>query len=353
MVRVSAAKNLSLFGGVDAEPDELSGRRIGKAWIPPVHRPTKAVPESLLRPIRADIARQVTNCASHVVDALRPRLGKPYVNRHGFVLYNDDCRKVMSALSEAKISVELTVTSPPYNIGKEYESRVPIGEYVKWAQSWLEDVWSITSGTGAFWLNLGYVPLSGKGRAVPLSYLLWDKTQFFFQQEIVWNYGAGVTSKRMFCPRNEKWLFFSKDPEEYIFNLDLVRDPNVKYPNQKKNGKFRCNPLGKNPSDVWAIPKVTTGKDRSSRERSGHPAQFPLELVDRIVKVSTIPGQVVIDPFCGSGSAGIAAIGNGCVFLGAEIRADYCDIAAARLDSYLKLRATVEAQPTLLSQGAS
>jgi adenine-specific DNA-methyltransferase len=157
----------------------------------------------------------------------------------------------------------------------------------------------------------------------------------------------------MFCPRNEKWLFFSKNPEEYTFNLDLVRDPNVKYPNQKKKGKFRCNPLGKNPSDVWTIPKVTTGKHRSSRERTGHPAQFPLELVDRIVKVSTVPGQIVIDPFCGSGSAGIAAIGNGCVFVGAEIREDYCDIAATRLSSFLQLRTAVRAQTTISGQDFS
>jgi adenine-specific DNA-methyltransferase len=69
-------------------------------------------------------------------------------------------------------------------------------------------------------------------------------------QEVVWQYGAGVAARRAFSPRNEKWLWFVKSEEEYFFNLDAVRDPDVKYPNQKKNGKLNCNPLGKNPGDV-------------------------------------------------------------------------------------------------------
>ena len=101
-------------------------------------------------------------------------------------------------------------------------------------------------------------------------------------QEIVWKYGAGVSAKRRLSPRNEKWLFYVKNPDDYTFNLNEIRDPNVKYPNQKKNGKFRCNPLGKNPSDVWEFPKVTTGSNRSSKERTGHPAQFPLSVVLRV-----------------------------------------------------------------------
>lgn len=243
----------------------------------------------------------------------------------------------MAAMDEAGIHADLTLTSPPYNIGKEYERPLPLDEYLRWCEEWLGDIWNVTSTQGALWLNLGYVPVPEIGRAVPLTYLLWDKTRFYLQQEIVWNYGAGVASKRMFSPRNEKWLFFTKQADAYTFNLDLVRDPNVKYPNQKKNGKFRCNPLGKNPSDVWPLAKVTTGRDRSSKERTGHPAQFPLELVDRIVKVSTDRLQTVLDPFSGSGSSGIAAIGNGCMFIGAELRADYCDMAAKRVTTFLEM----------------
>jgi len=102
--------------------------------------------------------------------------------------------------------------------------------------------------------------------------LLWDRSPFYLIQEVVWNYGAGVACRHQFSPRNEKFLWYVKDPNNYLFHLDKI----VKYPNQKKNGKLKCNPLGKNPTDVWQFPKVTSGKKRSSIERTAHPAQFPV-----------------------------------------------------------------------------
>ena len=345
------ATSLDLFESVTdeaADRDTVPDRLIGRDWVQPEHQPTKAVPDTLLRLASPDVASQVKVRAVAIAEKLRPALGRPHTSRDGFVLYNHDCRRVMAAMAAAGIVVDLTLTSPPYNIGKEYERPLPLHEYLEWARSWLHDIWTITADDGSLWLNLGYVPVVDQGRAIPLPYLLWDKTNFFLQQEIVWNYGAGVSSKRLFSPRNEKWLFYTKNAERYTFNLDLVRDPNVKYPNQKKHGRFRCNPLGKNPSDVWAIPKVTTGRDRSSKERTGHPAQFPLSLVDRIVKVSTAPTQTVLDPFCGSGSTGVAAIGNGCVFVGAELRADYCSMAVKRVDSFITMRNEQNAQAQML-----
>jgi adenine-specific DNA-methyltransferase len=89
-------------------------------------------------------------------------------------------------------------------------------------------------------LNVGYFQVEGSGKAVPISYFLWDKTKFFMMQEIVWHYGAGVACKKYFSPRNEKVLWFVKSDSNYTFNLDDVRDTNVKYPNQKKNGKYSC-----------------------------------------------------------------------------------------------------------------
>jgi adenine-specific DNA-methyltransferase len=165
---------------------------------------------------------------------------------------------------------------------------------------------------------------------------------------VVWHYGAGVACARRFSPRNEKWLFYVKNPDSYTFNLDAVRDPNVKYPNQKKNGKYRCNSNGKNPSDVWSFPKVTTGENRSSRERTIHPAQFPLKIVERLVKVSSNTGDVVFDPFSGSGSTGVAASGLQRVYLGFEINESYCQMAAARHQRYLAEREEFNRQGSLL-----
>jgi len=180
-------------------------------------------------------------------------------------------------------------------------------------------------------LNLGYVEVTGSGRAVPLPYLLWNQSPFFLLQEVVWHYGAGVAARRAFSPRNEKWLWFVKDPDNYTFNLDAVRDPNVKYPNQKKNGKLKCNPLGKNPGDVWILPKVTSGNGRASRERTAHPAQFPISVVKRIILACSNIDDLIFDPFAGSGSTLIAAIHCKRKYLGVEVRPDYCEIAERRI----------------------
>ncbi|WP_217918617.1 site-specific DNA-methyltransferase [Myxococcus sp. AM010] len=272
------------------------------------------------------------------VSTLTDALGAPTYAQNGFILFKGDCVDLLARLSQSTIRPELTVTSPPYNIGKEYEKPLPLNDYLQWCSQWLKGIHAVTADQGALWLNLGYVDVEGRGKAVPLPYLMWNLSPFYLRQEVVWNYGAGVSSKRSFSPRNEKWLFYTRAVDSYTFNLDDVRDPDVKYPNQKKNGKLRCNPLGKNPSDVWQIAKVTSGKNRSSKERTSHPAQFPLALVDRIVRVSSNPCDIVMDPFSGSGSTGIAAVGSGRVFLGFELREDYCRLAIERFENYSALR---------------
>lgn len=318
--------------------EQKSARRIGNGPLPAPHKPTTAVPHGLLRDV-GEATRTACNEKGRAISgALADAIGRPFYEREGFVLYQRDCRDVLRAMAVSGLKLDLTVTSPPYNIGKAYENLMPLGEYVQWCETWMQSIYDITKSDGSFWLNVGYLGVEGRGKAVPIAYLLWDKSRFFLQQEVVWHYGAGVTAKRCFAPRNEKWLFYTKDPESFTFNLDDVRDPNVKYPNQKKNGKFRCNPLGKNPSDVWEFPKVTTGARRSSRERTPHPAQFPLGIVDRIVKVSSSYQDLVFDPFSGSGSAGIAAVGNGRVYVGSELREDYCRATAERHERYLELR---------------
>lgn len=210
-------------------------------------------------------------------------LGKPYFENKDFLLYNGDCTELMSKLPPNLINT--TITSPPYNIGKEYEKIMTVDDYINWCSSWIEQIYNLTKKDGALLLNLGYLEVKDKGRNVPIPYLLWDKTPFYLIQEIIWNYGAGVSCRKILSPRNEKILWYVKDENNYTFNLDPIRDPNVKYPNQKKNGKLRCNPLGKNPSDVWQIAKVTSGSKRSSKERTKHPAQFPNELIDKFVQL--------------------------------------------------------------------
>lgn len=258
-------------------------------------------------------------------------LGKPYFENKDFLLYNGDCTELMSKLPPNLINT--TITSPPYNIGKEYEKIMTVEDYINWCSSWIEQIYNLTKKDGSLLLNLGYLEVKDKGRNVPIPYLLWDKTPFYLIQEIIWNYGAGVSCRKILSPRNEKILWYVKDENNYTFNLDPIRDPNVKYPNQKKNGKLRCNPLGKNPSDVWQIAKVTSGSKRSSKERTKHPAQFPNELIDKFVQGFSNPNDIILDPFIGSGTTAEMSLKYGRKCIGFEIRNDYCEITVDRIQN--------------------
>lgn len=248
-------------------------------------------------------------------------------------LYVGDCIELLEKLPDEVVS--LTLTSPPYNIGKEYEEVVTHSKYLKWSDRWISQVYRATKSSGALWLNLGYWEVEGKARALPIAYMMWDRIPFYIHQEIVWHYEAGVTAKRFFAPRNEKWLWCLKNSEDYTFNLDEVRDPNVKYPKQKKHGKLRCHPLGKNPGDVWKIPKVTSGKNRSPIERTSHPAQFPIAVIERIIKAASNPRELVLDPFMGSGSTAEAALMLERPVIGFEIKPEYLEISVKRIERAL------------------
>jgi adenine-specific DNA-methyltransferase len=266
------------------------------------------------------------------VEQIKEILGTPFYEADGCAIYNVDCLPAMRRLPDE--IVDLTVTSPPYNIGKEYENDLPLANYLDWCGEWIQQVHRLTRSDGAFWLNLGYLSMPERAKAIPIPYLLWDRIPFFLIQEIVWHYGAGVAGRRFFSPRNEKFLWYVKSQHSYTFNLDDVRDPDVKYPNQKKNGKIKVNKIGKNPSDVWSFPKVTSGSQRASKERTSHPAQFPMAVVERIVKASTNPDALLLDPFMGSGTSAVVALSQGRQVLGFEIREDYCDLAARRLEAF-------------------
>ena len=290
--------------------------------------------------------------------AIRSLLGKPDFEAPAVMLYQVDSLTAMPTLTDELI--DLTVTSPPYNIGKEYEIPMPLESYLEWTEEWIRQVYRLTVPTGAFWLNLGYIEVPQRGRAVPIPYLIWDRVPFYLVQEVIWNYAAGVATKRMFSPRNEKFLWYVKTTEQYTFDLDAVRDPNVKYPNQKKNGKIRVNPLGKNPTDVWQVAKVTTGENmtgrRASPERTSHPAQFPKAVIDRIIKACSKPGEVIFDPFVGSGTTAVSAAENGRLAIGFEIKGEYLKIASRRLGQGLMRGGGQEimaTQPKLLEHSHS
>ncbi len=280
-------------------------------------------------------------------ELIRTALGEPYYKNQSAIIYNMDCVRGLELLKNAGIELDSTITSPPYNIGKEYEKVMPVNEFVDWIVNISNEIYDLTKSDGSYLLNVGYLEVPEKGRAVPITYLVWNKIKFYLNQEIIWNYGAGVAAKHYLSPRNEKVLWYLKDQDNYTFNLDDIRDPDVKYPNQKKNGKLRCNTLGKNPSDVWQIAKVTSGTNRSSEERTNHPAQFPVDLITRMVLGFTNKGDLVLDPFMGSGTTAEVCLNNERCSIGFEIREDYCETIASRLENRIKTENIKALSPTL------
>jgi adenine-specific DNA-methyltransferase len=267
-----------------------------------------------------------------IKNRLIDKLGKPFLESEKVIIFNDDLLEMLGKLDFT--FSDLTITSPPYNIGKEYEKVMPIDTYIKWSKEWINEVYSKTNKNGSLLLNVGYVSIENTARAIPIPYLIWDKVNFYLNQEIVWNYGAGVSCKKYLSPRNEKLLWYVKDENYYTFNLDSIRDKNVKYPNSKKNGKLRVNTLGKNPSDVWQIAKVTSGRNRQSKERTKHPCQFPVDLVDRAILGFSNKGDIILDPFMGSGSTVESCLRYGRYCVGIEINKEYCEIIKNRVLEY-------------------
>ncbi len=266
-------------------------------------------------------------------ESIIENLGKPLYRGDRYAIYNADSLELLKSFPNEV--VDLFFTSPPYNIGKEYEKIIPVEEYLTWSELWIKEIYRSTKNTGAFIYNIGYLSIPNLGHAIPIAYLMWNRTPFYLNQEIIWNYGAGVATKYYLSPRNEKLLWFVKNENNYCFNLDDIRDPNVLYPNQKKNGKLRCNTLGKNPSDVWQIAKVTSGSGRASKERTKHPAQFPLDLCDRVIKGFSNTGEIVVDPFMGSGSSLESCLRNNRFTIGIEINQEYCRMAHERIRNTL------------------
>lgn len=242
---------------------------------------------------------------------------------------------------------DLVITSPPYNIGKEYEIKQSIEKYLDQQESIIEELIRITSGKGSICWQVGnYVD---KGEVYPLDiyyYQIFKKHNLKLRNRIIWHFGHGLHASNRFSGRYETILWFTK-ADNFIFNLDDVRVA-AKYPGKRhfkgpKKGKLSGNPKGKNPSDVWEIvlqdwerevwniPNVKSNHP----EKTEHPCQFPIELVERCILALTNEGSWVIDPFAGVGSTIIGAIKNKRHGVAIEKEARYVDIAKERINRLL------------------
>lgn len=226
-------------------------------------------------------------------------------------------------------AAQTLVTSPPYGIGKDYERRTTPDVWTEWLDPIMRQAARVTA-EHMFWQTGNHVH---NGVVTPLDMLVWAMlrgTEWVLRNRIVWTYGHGLHAKRRFSGRHETVLWFTRG-DEHHFDLDAVRIPQ-KYPNKRhfkgaKKGELSGNPLGKNPGDVWDISNVK----HNHPEKTGHPCQFPEELVRRAILCSTRAGDTVLDPFVGSGTTAVVAAKTGRRFVGCDTDATYVSIARDRL----------------------
>lgn len=257
------------------------------------------------------------------------------------VVYPGDCLDLLESIPDE--SLQLVVTSPPYNIGKEYEKRLDLDLYLQQQARVIAECVRALSHRGSICWQVGnYVD---RGAIIPLDtvlYPIFSGLGLRMRNRIIWHFEHGLHCSRRFSGRYETIIWFTKS-DDYVFNLDPVRVPQ-KYPGKKhfkgpKAGQYSCNPLGKNPGDLWVIPNVKS----NHVEKTEHPCQFPVELIERLVLSLADEGDWVLDPFLGTGTSIIAAIRHGRRGAGAEIVPKYVELARQRIQQ--EIEGTLRTRP--------
>jgi len=279
------------------------------------------------------MAKQSTKTLEHCGDLFsatsKLRIRRHYSSDADLTLYHGDCLELLAEIPSG--SADLVVTSPPYNIGKEYEKRLDIEVYAKQQEAVITECVRVLKPDGNLCWQVGNFVRSGQ--IIPLDVLLYPifaDSGLQMRNRIVWHFEHGLHCTRRFSGRYETIMWFTKS-NKYYFDLDPVRVPQ-KYPGKKyfkgpKAGMYSCNPLGKNPGDIWVIPNVK----HNHVEKTEHPCQFPVELVERLVLSMSRPSGLVVDPFIGVGTSAVAAVMHQRRAAGADVVSDYLAIAEDRV----------------------
>lgn len=259
------------------------------------------------------------------------------------LVWNGDVEAFLDKLPRTTF-FDLIVSSPPYNIGKPYEDRKAFEEYKSWQARVLNKLVARLSDRGSLCWQVGnYI---SNNQILPLDIVfhpILSELGLKLRNRIIWTFGHGLHTRRRFSGRYEVILWYTRG-DDYVFNLDAVRVPS-KYPGKRayrgpKRGDYSGNPNGKNPEDVWAfdydiwtnIPNVKS----NHIEKTNHPCQFPVGLIERLVLALTKPNGLILDPFSGVASAGVAAVIHDRRFFGCEIDADYARIGLSRINAALR-----------------
>jgi len=260
------------------------------------------------------------------------KLQDRYAAENDVTLYTGSCEDFLAQLPAN--SIQLVVTSPPYNIGKRYErgKRLTVKEYVAEQRAVIALCAARLAPVGSICWQVGNHVIDNE--VYPIDTMLYPIFREFglvLRNRVIWHFEHGLHCGRRLSGRYETIMWFTWPGQAYKFYLDAIRVPQ-KYPGKKyfkgpRAGEYSANPLGKNPGDVWVIPNVK----HNHVEKTHHPCQFPVELVERLVLALSNSDDLVVDPYMGSGSTAVAAVLHGRRAAGAELIEDYVKIAKDRV----------------------
>ena len=226
--------------------------------------------------------------------------------------------------------VDLVFADPPFNIGYQYDKYrddLAPPAYIAWTRAWIDACLRVLKPSGTLWIAIG------DEYAAEVRVLMRSKAAL--RNWIIWHYTFGQCCQAKFNRAHTHVLYFVKDIKNFTFNDEAVRIPSDR---QLKYDDKRANPKGKLPDDVWKFSRVCG----TFKERVGwHPCQMPLALLERVVTACSNPGDLVLDPFAGSGTTLVAAARLGRRWVGVEISEQYAQRAEDRIAEAL---APAEAQ---------
>lgn len=250
-----------------------------------------------------------------------------------------DCLPLLAKLPSG--SIDLAFADPPFNIGYDYDvykDRKSVDDYLDWSKRWIGEVARVLKPAGTFWLAIG------DEFAAELKVVANREIGFFLRNWVVWYYTFGVNCARKFARSHTHLLYFVKDLKSFTFNDDAIRVPSAR---QAIYNDKRANPKGRIPDNVWILrPQFATegfAIDHDTwhvsrvcgtfKERQGwHGCQMPEQILGRIIRACSNPGDTVLDPFAGSGTTLVVAKKLGRRYLGCELSEDYARWAQDRLD---------------------
>jgi DNA modification methylase len=232
-----------------------------------------------------------------------------------------DCVATLSALPSGCAS--LVFADPPFNVDYSYDvykDNRKKADYLTWVDSWLAAAVRILSPTGSLFLAIGDDPVADYKLKI-------DALGLGLRNWIVWHYTFGQHQKKRFGYDHVHILYYSRDPKRFTFNADAIRVESAR----QRLGDKRANPAGRVPGDVWSFPRLPG----NAKERTGHPCQMPESILERIILAASNPGELVVDPFCGSGTTVAVAKRLGRLCLTCELSESYAQRAAKRCGAQL------------------